>query len=250
MTAIAHRWRFFRSGGFDQVRIDTPADLAALPTLDQKLWSALACPVTGLEFDARTLGYLDSDKDGRIRAPELLAAIEWTLKRLAEPEVLFRGNVLPLAALADNEEGRAVAAAARRLLANLDKPQADSLSIADTDDLARVFPPEKPNGDGLVPASMTADEALKAAIADIISVVGSDTDRSGEAALSEARIADFFAQAEALLAWQARAGETALRPLGEATAAAEAALAAVRGKIDDYFNRVRLAAFDPRAGAL
>lgn len=250
MTTTPHRWRFFRSGGFDQVRLDTPADLAALRTLDQKLWSALACPVTGLEFDARTLAYLDNDKDGRIRAPELLAAVDWALARLADPEVLFRGEALPLAALADNDEGRALAAAARRLLANLDKPGADSVSIADTDDMARVFPPEKPNGDGLIPASMTPDESLKAAIADIISVAGSDADRSGEAGLSEARITDFFAQAEALLAWQARAGDAALLPLGDATAAAEAALAAVRGKIDDFFNRVRLAAFDPRAGAL
>lgn len=28
--ALAHRWRFFRAGGFDQVQLETPADLAAL----------------------------------------------------------------------------------------------------------------------------------------------------------------------------------------------------------------------------
>ena len=82
--ATPHRWRFFRSGGFDQVRLDTPADLAALRTLDQKLWTALACPVTGLEFDARTLAYLDGDNDGRIRAPELLNAVDWVLQRLGD----------------------------------------------------------------------------------------------------------------------------------------------------------------------
>ncbi len=73
MSASKHPWRFFRAGGFDQVRLDTGADLANLDQLDQKLWVALACPVRGLEFDTRTLELLDTDKDGRIRVPEILA---------------------------------------------------------------------------------------------------------------------------------------------------------------------------------
>lgn len=249
--AVPHRWRFFRSGGFDQVRLDTPEDLARLRHLDQKLWTALACPVTGLEFDARTLAYLDQDHDGRIRAPELLEAVEWTLHRLQSPSVLFEGDNLPLAAFAGNDEGRTLLAAARRLLANLDKPDAQGLTVADTEDMAKVFPPAKPNGDGIVPAAMVEDEALKAVIADIISAMGAETDRSNEPGIGEEKITAFFDQAEALLAWQARAASDAsLHPLGDATADAAAALAVVRNKIDDFFNRVRLAAFDPRAGAV
>ncbi|MDO8268737.1 MAG: hypothetical protein Q7T32_13020 [Moraxellaceae bacterium] len=249
--ATPHRWRFFRSGGFDQVRLDTPADLAALRTLDQKLWTALACPVTGLEFDARTLAYLDGDNDGRIRAPELLNAVDWVLQRLGDPEVLFSGDSLPLAALADNEEGRALHAAALRLLTNLGKADAVALQVADTEDLARVFPPEKPNGDGIVPALMADNPDVQATIADIITALGSDADRSGEQGISEEKITAFFDQAALLQDWQARAAaDDAMRPLGDATAEAAAALNAVRGKIDDFFNRVRLASFDPRAGAL
>lgn len=249
--AVPHRWRFFRSGGFDQVRLDSPEDLARLRSLDQKLWTALACPVTGLEFDARTLAYLDRDHDGRIRAPELLDAVDWTLLRLQSPGVLFEGDSLPLSAFADNDEGRTLLAAARRLLANLDKPDADALTVADTEDMAKVFPPAKPNGDGIVPASMVEDDALKVVIADIIAALGADLDRSNEPGISEEKITAFFGQADALLAWQARASSDAsLHPLGEATAAAAAALGAVRSKIDDFFNRVRLAAFDPRAGAV
>ena len=44
----AHVWRFFRAGGFDQVRLDNARDIAAVPTLDQKLWVALACPPRGI----------------------------------------------------------------------------------------------------------------------------------------------------------------------------------------------------------
>src|SRR5436190_22573846 len=81
-TMNAHTWRFFRAGGFDQVRLQSGADLAALDQLDQKLWVALAVPATGLEFDSRTLSLIDTDKDGRIRPPELIAAAKWVCEWL------------------------------------------------------------------------------------------------------------------------------------------------------------------------
>src|SRR5262245_57375596 len=86
--ASSHRWRFLRAGGFEQVRIETAEDLLALDQLDQKLWVALACPIDGLEFDRRTLEILDVDKDGRIRAPEVLGAIRWASEVLRDPASL------------------------------------------------------------------------------------------------------------------------------------------------------------------
>ena len=68
---------FFRAGGFDQVRFENGIDFINLDQLDWKLWVALACPTKGLAFDARTLELIDSDKDGRIRASELIAAVKW-----------------------------------------------------------------------------------------------------------------------------------------------------------------------------
>ena len=68
--SATHHWRFFRAGGFDQVKLDTGADLMNLDQLDQKLWVALACPTTGLEFDPKTAALIDTDHDGRVRAPE------------------------------------------------------------------------------------------------------------------------------------------------------------------------------------
>jgi hypothetical protein len=52
---------------------------------------ALACPTTGIEFDERTLELLDADKDKRIRAPELLAAVKWLGAVLRDPDVLVEG---------------------------------------------------------------------------------------------------------------------------------------------------------------
>ena len=39
-------------------------------------WMAISCPVKGVRFDEATLKQLDSDGDGRIRTPEVLAAVE------------------------------------------------------------------------------------------------------------------------------------------------------------------------------
>lgn len=247
-----HQWKFFRSGGFDQVRLDTPADLAALRQLDQKLWTALACPVKGLEFDARTLSYIDADKDGRIRAPELLDAVDWAMSVLAEPGVLFSSEGLPLSAINDSDAGKQLAASARRLLVNTGRSEATALTLADTEDLAKVFPPEKPNGDGLVPAAMTENDELKSAIADIIAALGAEKDRSGEDAISEEKIVSFFEQAGTLLAWKQRSKEnTALLPFGDDSASVIATLGAgLFEKIEDFFNRVRMAGFDPRAAAV
>src|SRR6266852_4612613 len=115
---MPHTWKFFRAGGFDQVRLDSGADLAALDQLDQKLWVALACPTTGLEFDARTLALIDTDKDGRIRAPEILAATRWAVACLKSPEDLLKSSSsVPLSAINDaNPEGKQLLASAKHIL--------------------------------------------------------------------------------------------------------------------------------------
>ena len=59
----SHTWNFFRAGGFDQVQLDSGADLLALKQLDQKLWVALGCPTRGIEFDIKTLDLIDGDAD-------------------------------------------------------------------------------------------------------------------------------------------------------------------------------------------
>ena len=103
-----YAWSFFRSGGFDQVRLDSGADLVALDQLDQKLWVALSCPTRGMEFDAATLDLIDTDKDGRIRPPEIKAAVSWACACLKNPDDLTQhSDTLPLNAINDqNESGR------------------------------------------------------------------------------------------------------------------------------------------------
>jgi hypothetical protein len=247
----AHAWRFFRAGGFDQVRLDTGADLMALDQLDQKLWVALACPTRGLEFDTRTLDLIDTDKDGRIRAPELIAAVKWTGGLLKNADDLIKESpALPLTAINDAlPEGQAILSSARQILAHLGKKDAAAVSVDDTTDTAKILAQTAFNGDGVIVPESAADDATKAVIQDILATHGPVPDRSGKPGIDQAKVDAFFADAAAFSDWAGKPEKeaAAVLPLGEGTAAASAALKAVRAKVDDYFGRCRLAAFDSRA---
>src|SRR3954470_16195852 len=127
MSQQQHHWHFFRAGGFDQVKIKSGADIAHLDQLDPKLWVALACPTTGLEFDSKTLALLDLDKDGRIRVPEIVAAAKWTCANLKNPDSLLKSSPsLPLAEInTETPEGMQLFCSAKQILANLGKKDAD-----------------------------------------------------------------------------------------------------------------------------
>jgi hypothetical protein len=245
-----HNWNFFRAGGFDQVRLETARDLENLEQLDQKLWVALACPTSGLQFDAKTLALIDTDKDGRIRAAELLAAVKWTCVCLRNPADIHKGEeALPLAAINDKTPaGRQVLASARQILVNLGKKEAVSITLDDTTDTAKIFATTRFNGDGIITLDATEKPALQTVVADIIACLGSETDRSGKPGISQAKLDQFFADAKAYADWWDKAaGDPQVLPLGAGTAAAAAAITAIQAKVDDYFARSCLAAFDSRA---
>lgn len=247
-----HTWRFFTAGGFDQVRLDSGADLAHLDQLDQKLWVALSCPTAGLEFDAQTLALIDNDQDGHIRAPELIAAIQWARPLLKDAETLAKGGPLALADITDDGgDGSRLLASARHVLKSLGKAEAGTISVEDTQDSGRILAGMAFNGDGIVTATATTDPDLQQALADIIACLGAQTDCSGEAGIDQASADRFFSEAQAWVDWHAApASDPALCPLGPDSETAYAAFSVVRGKIDDFFTRCQLAAFDPRAGNL
>src|SRR4051812_12139153 len=97
-----HRWKIFRTGGLDQVALETAEDLLALGELDQKLWVVLSCPVKGLELDEQTLALIDTENDGHIHVREVVAAVEWAAAHLKRPaDLLQPENALPLEAIND-----------------------------------------------------------------------------------------------------------------------------------------------------
>ena len=252
MAKAPHTWKFFRAGGVDQVVLASAGDLENLHTLDQKLWVALACPVVGLEFDARTLALLDTDGDGRIRPPEVLGAIAWTRDVLRDLGELFDpSDEVPLASIdTKTGTGKDVLAGAKLILENLGKGDATSISLADVSDTEKIFVATKLNGDGIVPADSADDEETGKVITDIIAAMGSVPDRSGKPGVDQSRVDAFFDQARLYADWlDAGRGQPSPRAFGLATDAAVLALDAVRAKVNDYFARCRLAAFDARAVA-
>lgn len=238
-------WKFFRAGGFDQVRIDTGTDVVYLNELDPKLWVALSCPTKGMEFDAHTLELLDLDQDGRIRVPEVLAAAKWTTSMLKNPDDLTKGaSELPLDAInTSSNEGQQLLASARQLLINLGKKDATTIGPGDVGDTVKIFSKTLFNGDGVVPPEAAGDDTATAqAIKDIAGCVGSLKDLSGLEGVNQAKLDQFFAEATAFLAWSKTLD-------GAADPAGFDAFKAVKGKIDDFFSRCALASMDARAAA-
>ncbi len=247
----AHAFKFFRAGGVDQVVLREAADIENLKHLDKKLWVALACPVDGLSLDKKTLDLVDSDGDGRIRVPEILGAIEWCKSAFKKLDVLFaEGDAVALSEIDPKSEiGKAVLGGAKRILADTGKKvdKAEKLSLAEVEAAEKAIAETRFNGDGVVPVDAAEDEALKTTMTEILDVVGSVQDRSGKPGLDKPLVEKFFAEAEALIAWDDEGRADGLKPLGDASAEAAAAFAVVRDKLDDYFTRCRVAQYDPRA---
>jgi len=250
----SHAWQFFRSGGFDQVRIDSADDLRHLDSLDQKLWAVLACPVQGLEFDERTLALLDGRGEGRVLAADVLAAVRWACRVLRDPQLLFGpGDTVPLAALQESDaDGATLLRTAREVLQAHGRPDAAEVALPDVLDAPGMFSPDRLNGDGVVTPALAADADTAAAITLVGDTLGTVADRSGEPGIDRALLDRFITDAAAVSAWRAQTrDDPAILALGEGTAQAVAAVEAVRAKVEDYYTRCRLAAFDARAaGAL
>ncbi len=127
---------------------------------DLKQWYAIACPTTGVRFDLRTLELMDSDHDGRVRSPEVQAALEYLKGKGVSP-------------------------------------------------------------DDLVPPSEEDEKAL----ADVLKRQA-ELDKQEPSELEKAAMAE----------WEAKGKTPEVAILGEATAAAEASLAAIEKTVDDFFT--------------
>lgn len=250
-----HRWTFFRSGGLDQVQLQTVEDLRHLRELDLKLWVALASPARDLAFDQRTLDWIDADKDGRIRADEVLRAVDWTLARLQHPEILFQEKEgLPLASIReDGPDGPRLMASAKSILRSLRRKGEEMLRPGDTANTVAIFSNTRYNGDGVILPSPEEDPGVNQVVEEILRCHEGVPDRGGRIGVNGAMVATFYEELRAFEAWWAQ-GEKAsdpgsgVLPLGAATPEALAVVDRVRAKVDDFFVRCELTAFDERSG--
>jgi hypothetical protein len=248
MTASNHTWQFARIGGVSRVVLNSGADLQHLDELDPKLWTALSCPVNGLEMDAHTLTWIDSDKDGKIRVPEVLAAVRWIVGLVNNPDDLIGGKQsMPLSAINQSTpEGKQLYASAKQILVYLKKKE-EVLTVAETSNNAGIFANSTFNGDGIIGDTYSNDPIEQEAIRDIMATLGSKPDRGGNMGISADELNSFAALCTAFAAWHKKGEEhkTTVLPFGDKTAAGYALFVALKSKLDDYFLRCRLAEFDP-----
>ena len=242
-----HTWSFENIGGSTRVKITTGADIANLDQLDPKMWTVLSCPSTGLEIDEKSLKYIDTDNDGRIRVNDIVATAKWMTAALKDADLLLKGDdSISLDALnLEDATGKKLYNSAKQILANLGK-EGNTISIADTADTAAIFAKTAFNGDGIITEASTADLDEKAAIAAAIASAGSVTDRSGDKGINAELVEKFYQALADYTAWNAAAVEA---PYGADTDKAIEAYNALDAKVKDYFVRARLASFAPESAA-
>ena len=250
-TENTHTWKFFRSGGFDQVRIETKEDLISLEQLDQKLWAVLSCPTTNVHFDKKTLEIIDQDHDGHIRVPEIIAAVKWVSALLNDPsQIINSSSTLQLSSINTSTDlGKQIFESAKKILLNLGKGDSQEISANDTSDLKLIFANTKFNGDGIISEDTADDSELKKVIGEVISCMNSVEDRNGKPGITIEKINAFFSDCRSFESWikLSESNKESILPFGDTTSNKYDVFKTVQSKIDDYFTRCSLASFDEKA---
>ena len=100
MTTDNHIWQRTLQGRMSQIALKSGDDIAHLAQLDRKEWLALSMPTTGIRFDQRMLELMDTDHDGRVRADEVIGAIEFLKSKNVDLNSLFKPDEADEKALA------------------------------------------------------------------------------------------------------------------------------------------------------
>ena len=120
-----YKWEFANIGGASRVKISTGEDIAHLDELDPKMWTVLSCPVKGLEICEKSLAYMDTDADGKIRVNDVIATSKWLSAVVKDLNVLTAGqDFISLDAIdQENADGKKIYAAAKQILENKEQAQ-------------------------------------------------------------------------------------------------------------------------------
>ena len=99
---MKHTWTYANIGGNTRVVIKNGKDIQHLAELDEKLWTVLACPVSGLELAEESLKLMDVNNDGKIHVSDVVAAAQWLCSVLRDAQLLFEEKAsLSLTDIAD-----------------------------------------------------------------------------------------------------------------------------------------------------
>ena len=248
MKTSGSSWTFARIGGVDQVVIKRGEDIANLADLDQKLWAALAMPAAqpGIR---ESLEYLDADKDGKIRVPDILLCVEEFKAKLKSLDCLLDGSD-KLSATQISDEG-IKATIAEVLSINGGAAGDTSVDLATVDKAIASFSALPFNGDGVVVPGSTKDEKLKAFLEYIVAQGYKTDDASGNPGVNAAALDRFLADLEAYKSWSGDlpAFKEAFSDLAKGEKAA-AFYKQIKEPVSEYFRRCRVLAMSKSPAAI
>lgn len=124
-----HTWTYANIGGNTRVIIKNGKDIQHLAELDEKLWTVLACPTSGLEIPDESLQLMDANGDKKIHVADVIATSQWLCQMLKDPQLLFKASdTLALTDIADEailavatplaEDGKVSLAAVKKAIAD------------------------------------------------------------------------------------------------------------------------------------
>ena len=248
-TPQTYPWKFASVGGTVRVNIQSGEDIRHLGELDRKLWTVLSCPTQGLEFDEKTLKYIDVDNDGKIRVDEVIKTAQWLTRVIKDADTLLEGrDVLEFSNFNEADpDGARLLSSARQILKNLGEEK-ESVSVEDTADFTKIFAGTLFNGDGIITPASAGEEESLAKLIETIAGISSAIDRSGVPGITADQIEAFYTACADYKAWK-EAGTKEVFPFGDKTADALAAVEALKEKVADYFMRSKLIGFDEATSA-
>ncbi len=248
MASQKQKFRFFKTGGFEQLIITTPEDLAAIENLDPKLFVVLAMPTKNVDGDAKTLSLIDTDKDGRIRVPEIKSAVSFLRENLNDFSAFFaKKSSFPRASI---KAGSSILEVANYALEIVSEPNPEIVSLEQAEEAFSKFGAQPFNGDGIITLkSAHGNAAAESLISAALEVSGGIVDTAGTPGITEEIFENVASEAASTLAWKeiAKTDSGAIFPLRDATTAAFSAIEEVREKVEDFFARARLFSYSPES---
>jgi len=199
------------------VKIQNGEDIRHLNELDDKMWTVLSCPTSGLEIADESLQMMDADGDGQLHVNEVKQAADWLSQVLKDTDTLFLGSAeQAISNIADEE----IAAVAKGIDAEKISLEAvDAVVAAVTIDEQPV--PEAPYAADVIAAYKACQEAYAAYFQKAkLAKLGLET-LTEEDKMPPMKEKDFVAMGKAIADWEAAAAA--------ATEANNAALAAAKG---------------------
>jgi len=107
-----YQFNYQHIGGATRVKLTTGEDLRHLSELDQKKWTVLSCPASGLEIADESLQLLDTDQDGQVRVRAVVRCADWLCSVLHDPTSLYDGQA---EIAVNNIQDEALAASAHKI---------------------------------------------------------------------------------------------------------------------------------------